>query len=178
MVDKTGFGCIEMKVSRSGCICMIVERCWKKIVVRPDKLNNLKDQQNMYIQTLRNVKYTLKRTKLLTRRQWKWHRNCFEIALGGRPRVRDATLSNHWNVLTSIACMHQSNLDWFHSVSYESLKGFSEIEYDKKNISLISRVVSLILSLLPLKECIYQIKALPIVEVKIHRTNAFPIYIS
>ena len=52
---------------------------------------------------------------------------------------------SHWSYMcfqhvcnqhfTSISCKHQSNLDWFHSVSNEGLIGFGEIEYDT-NISL------------------------------------------
>ena len=64
----------------------------------------------------------------------------------------DTTLTNHLNVciqhFTSVTCKHQSNLDWFHSVSNGSLIGFGEIEYDT-NISLISRVMSLTLGLPP-----------------------------
>ena len=43
------------------------------------------------------------------------------ILWDSRPKVRDTTLSNHWNVcirhFTPISCKHQSNLAWFHSIS-------------------------------------------------------------
>ena len=61
--------------------------------------------------------------------------------------ARDTTLTNT-GMFTLISRKHQSNLDWFHSVSKESLQGFGEFEYDT-NISLISRVMSLILGLPP-----------------------------
>ena len=52
------------------------------------------------------------------------------ISSRGRHKVRDTALTNHWNVcnqhFTSISCKHRSNLDWFHSVSKKSLKGFGE----------------------------------------------------
>ena len=64
----------------------------------------------------------------------------------------DTTLINHWNVciqhVTSISWNHQTNFDWFHSVSNGSLTGFGEIEYDT-NISMISKVMSLTLGLQP-----------------------------
>ena len=70
----------------------------------------------------------------------------------GRLRVRDTSLTNRCNVciqhFTSISCKHRNNFDWFHSGSIESLIGFGETEYDI-NISLISRVMSLILGLPP-----------------------------
>ena len=79
-------------------------------------------------------------------------KNNEEPDYGVELRVRDITLTNYWNVcvmyLTSISCKHQSNLDWFHSVSNEGFIGFGEIEYDT-NISLISRVMSPTLGLPP-----------------------------
>ena len=74
------------------------------------------------------------------------------LPYGGGLRVRDTTLTNHWNICmhhcTSISCKHRSNLDRYHSFSKENFKGFLEIEYDA-NISLISRVMSFTLGLPP-----------------------------
>ena len=60
--------------------------------------------------------------------------------------VRDTTLINHWNAciqhFTSISS--KVTLDRFHYVSNENLIGFYEIIEFDTNISLISRVMSLI----------------------------------